>query len=134
LVTPDRPFPSAVTWEAVAKLLTKGIRELHPWAAYAAIAGGVVGLSLEVIRLVKKGRFPISPIGLGLGFVIPWEQCFAMFLGAFVFWLAEVRWRDAPGWINRVIVQNQEPICAGIIAGGSLTGVGLAILENVVLK
>ena len=29
--------------------------------------------------------------------------------------------------MNRVVVQNQEPICAGLIAGGALMGIAVAI-------
>ena len=35
---------------------------------------------------------------------------------------------------NRIIVQNQEPICAGIIAGGSLMGILTKVIETFFLK
>jgi hypothetical protein len=31
--------------------------------------------------------------------------------------------------MNRVVVQNQEPICAGLIAGGALMGIVVAVAE-----
>jgi hypothetical protein len=34
---------------------------------------------------------------------------------------------------NRIIVQNQEPICAGVIAGGALMGIAVILIENFAL-
>jgi hypothetical protein len=31
--------------------------------------------------------------------------------------------------MNQVVVQNQEPICAGLIAGGALMGIAVAVAE-----
>jgi hypothetical protein len=31
--------------------------------------------------------------------------------------------------VNRVVVKNQEPICAGLIAGGALMGIALAVAD-----
>jgi hypothetical protein len=56
-----------------------------------------------------------------------------MFLGAFVFWLAGRKWKQAGTWGHRIIVDNQEPICAGIIAGGALTGITAIIIDQFVL-
>ena len=30
--------------------------------------------------------------------------------------------------MNQVVVQNQEPICAGLIAGGALMGIAVAVV------
>ncbi|MEJ5238246.1 MAG: OPT/YSL family transporter, partial [Limisphaera sp.] len=103
-------------------------------ARWAALVGGVLGLVLEGVRLITKGRFWLSPVGLGLATVIPFNTCLAMFLGAFVFWLAE-RWiRRETSPAHRLIVQNQEPICGGVIAGGALMGIAVILLENFVLN
>ena len=75
--------------------------------------------------MVTRDRFPLSAVGLGLAFVIPWSQCLAMFLGAFVFWLAEKTWRNTQSQGNRIIVQNQEPICAGLISGAGSASLSL---------
>jgi hypothetical protein len=34
---------------------------------------------------------------------------------------------------HRVMVQNQEPVCAGIIAGGALMGIAVTLVEVFVL-
>jgi hypothetical protein len=52
-----------------------------------------------------------------------------MFIGAFVFWLFEKRYPEKESRMNRVVVQNQEPICAGLIAGGALMGIAAAVAE-----
>ena len=55
-----------------------------------------------------------------------------MSMGAFLFWLAG---RIKPALQNAddpSTVRNQEPICAGIIAGGALTGIAVILLENFV--
>jgi uncharacterized oligopeptide transporter (OPT) family protein len=86
------------------------------------------------VRLGTNGRFPLSPIGLGLGFLIPFHTCFAMFLGSFLFWGAEKVWSKKESTGNQVIVQNQEPICAGLIAGGALMGIVVMLLESLLPK
>lgn len=127
------PMPAATIWKAVAEVLTKGITELPTSAAWAALVGALLGIAIEAIRLATRDRLPISAVGLGLALVIPWQTCFAMFLGSFLFWLAGIAWKDEGHWGNRVVVRNQEPICAGVIAGGALMGIACIILEQFVV-
>ena len=48
-----------------------------------------------------------------------------MFLGAAVFWLAARRYGSQPDSRGYSIwVDSQEPICAGLIAGAALIGIG----------
>lgn len=134
LGTRQYPMPSALIWKGVAELLSGGVGSLPGSAVRAALVGAILGIAMEIVRIVSRGRFPLSPIGLGLGTVIPWSTCFAMFMGAFVFWVAEKVWRNVRSKGHRVIVQNQEPICAGIIAGGSLMGILTKVIEVFCLK
>jgi putative OPT family oligopeptide transporter len=129
--TEQYPMPAATIWKAVADVLTQGIHNLKPSAQWAALAGIVLGVLLEVLRLRTHGRFPLSPVGLGLGFIIPFHTCLSMFLGAFIFWLFQVVYPRPESAANRVVVQNQEPICAGLIAGGALMGIAVAVAELV---
>jgi uncharacterized oligopeptide transporter (OPT) family protein len=122
LTSAELPMPAAVTWKAVAEVLTQGIGMLPVTAAWGALVGAVLGIVLEL----AKRRFPLSPIGLGLAFVIPWNTCFAMFLGSFIFWIF-TKSSTKESFTDRVFVQNQEPICAGVIAGGALMGVALKL-------
>jgi uncharacterized oligopeptide transporter (OPT) family protein len=133
LITEQYPMPAATVWEAVARLLTKGLSELPVSAQVAALAGAVLGILLEVARLVTKGRFWLSGVGIGLAFVIPFNTCFSMFLGSFLFWLAARRWRDERRLRHQVFVRNLEPVCAGVIAGGALMGITVILIETFVL-
>jgi OPT family oligopeptide transporter len=128
------PMPSATVWKAVAEVLTTGIENIKYSARIAVLVGILLGLLLEGGRLATKGRLPLSPVALGLGFLIQFHTCLAMFLGAFFFWLVEKIWVDRESRMNRVVAQNQEPICAGLIAGGSLMAIALAALEVFVLS
>lgn len=129
LISSEYPMPGAVIWKAVAEILTRGLSELPMTAIYAALIGGFLGILFEVLKLVTKDRFPISAVGLGLAFVIPFTTCFAMFLGSFLFWLAAQLSKDEKSFTNRVFVQNLEPVAAGVIAGGALMGILIAILS-----
>jgi uncharacterized oligopeptide transporter (OPT) family protein len=133
LISEQYPMPAATIWKGVAELLTRGLSNLEVSARWAALAGALAGLTLEVIRVLTKDRFWLSGVGIGLAAVMPFDNCLAMFLGAFLFWLVERRWKDSAGVIDRIVVRNQEPICAGLIAGGALTGIAVTILETFVL-
>lgn len=123
------PMPAATIWKAVADVLTQGVSNIKPSAQVAALIGIIVGIGLELLRLRTKNRFPLSPVGIGLGFVIPFHTCLSMFLGSFLFWVFEKRYPDKETKMNQVVVQNQEPICAGLIAGGALMGIAVAVAE-----
>ncbi|MBN1853492.1 MAG: OPT/YSL family transporter [Pirellulales bacterium] len=127
LITDQYPQPAATIWKAVAEILTRGLSELPTTAVWAAILGALVGILFEAIKLVTKGRFPISAVGMGLAFVIPFTTCFAMFLGSFFFWLAGRLWKREGSFLKRLFVDNLEPVCAGVIAGGALLGIASAI-------
>lgn len=134
LDTEKYPMPSATVWKAVADVLTEGIHHIKRSAQIAALVGLIIGAGFEILRIVSKNRFPISPIGLGLGFLIPFHTCLTMFLGAFIFWIFERLYgEDKESRANEIFVQNQEPICAGLIAGGSLMGIVVAVLEVIVI-
>lgn len=129
------PMPAASIWKAVAEALTKGLGSLPDSVLYAAIAGAVVGLALEVARITSKGRFPLSPVALGLSFVISFEYIFAMALGAIIFWFLGVgRKPHTPEGPKSIWVENHEPICAGVIAGAALMGIVDAVIAAFVLN
>ena len=52
-----------------------------------------------------------------------------MFAGSFFFWVMEKLYSNRESRVNQVVVQNQEPICAGLIAGGALMGIALAVAD-----
>jgi len=132
-LTDKDPMPSAVVWTGVAELLTKGISQLPESARWAALTGAILGLFLEGLRLATKGRFWVSGVAVGLATVIPFSQCLAMFLGSLFFWLAAKSWKNPQSHANQIVVQNQETICAGVIAGGALMGIAVKMIETFLL-
>jgi uncharacterized oligopeptide transporter (OPT) family protein len=133
LVNDQYPMPAMTVWKAVAELLTKGLTHLPESARWAALVGGMLGIALEVASLLTKRKFPLSGVGIGLAAVIPFNNCLSMFLGSLFFWLAEKKWKDPATRPHKIFVQNLEPICAGIIAGGALMGIAVILIENFVL-
>jgi uncharacterized oligopeptide transporter (OPT) family protein len=123
------PAPAAQSWLAVAKLFEKGIDYLHPMARegmlWALILGGA--LSFLEIRLPRYRNFIPSPVGLGLGFILPFFNPFSMLLGALGAWLWS---KNRPQKADRYLV----PISSGIIAGESIISVLIALLNNVILR
>lgn len=128
----DFRMPSATVWMGVAKLLTEGLHNLSPSIVKAVIVASIAGLVLELLRIISKNRLPLSPIAIGLAFVLDFRSAFCMFAGAFLFWLLGVGRIKEEKAHGNLWVENHEPICAGIIAGGSLMGI-LDILVKVFL-
>lgn len=133
LTSEEWPMPAAQIWRGVAEALTGGLHTLQISARWWALVGAFVGLTMEILRRATKGRFWLSPVAVGLAFVIAFHYCFTMFLGSFIFWLIarfsnKLRNPDDPSTIR-----NQEPICAGVIAGAALMGITVKILETTLL-
>jgi OPT family oligopeptide transporter len=122
-------MPAATVWKAVADVLAEGLHKIKPSAQYAALAGILIGIVLEAWRMLTRNRFPLSPVAIGLGFIIHFHTCLSMFAGSFLFWVVERLYSSKESRINQVVVQNQEPICAGLIAGGALMGIAIAVAD-----
>ncbi len=126
------PLPGASIWKGVAEVLTKGLSNLHPTAQMAALIGGVLGIVIEVVNKKTAGKFPLSGVGLGLGFVLRFADAWSMALGTLIFWVARQKFKDKESFGYRAFVDNQETLAAGVIAGGSIIGLILILLENAV--
>jgi OPT family oligopeptide transporter len=123
------PMPSAVQWKGVADLITNGLSSLPPSAVISMVVAGFAALVFEILRIKTKGRFPISSVSVGLGVILPPEYCFTMWVGALFFWW-KGRSKPAPGTAAHTRwVEGVEPICAGLISGAALIGIGNAIVE-----
>jgi uncharacterized oligopeptide transporter (OPT) family protein len=135
LLTSERlPMPSAQVWRSVAEVLSRGFGSLHPTARIAMAVGAALGIVIEIVNQRTKGRFPISGVALGLGFILRFSDVLPMGLGALFFWMVARKSKNAKSTVHRVFVEDRETLCAGIIAGGSLAGIGLILLETLVLK
>ncbi|MEK6579100.1 MAG: OPT/YSL family transporter [Bdellovibrionota bacterium] len=132
--TDKLPLPGAAIWKAVAEVLTKGLSTLHPTAQLAVLVGAVLGIVFEIIGKRTKGKFPISGVGMGLGFVLKFSDCLSMCLGTFMFQYFRSKFTNKKSLGYRGLVDNQETVCAGVIAGGSIIGIIIIMLETAVLK
>lgn len=128
------PMPSATVWKGVSEVLSKGLSTLHPTAQIAVLVGAILGIVFEIASQKTRGRFPISAVGFGLAFVLRFPDSLAMALGALFFYLMGRRFKDRDSRGHRVFVENQETLCAGVIAGGSIIGIVLILIENVLMK
>jgi len=131
LISEQFAMPGAAIWKAVAEILTGGLGTLPASAIWAAGIGILAGIFLEVLRFVTKGKVPISGVGFSLAFVIQFNTCLAMAFGAFVIWVFEKLYKSPEHKMNKIVVQNQEPICAGVVAGAALMGIVVMVYENI---
>ncbi len=135
MVTDQFSFPSALQWKGVSDLVTSIFGEgqgtlLTKSIVISMIIAGVVGLLMEVVRIKSKGKFPLSPLAIGLGVVVPAESTMCMFAGALFFSWMHKRYKDKKeSGGHKLWVDCHEPICAGIIAGAALIGIGDVLVK-----
>jgi uncharacterized oligopeptide transporter (OPT) family protein len=138
LMTDQFSFPGAMQWKGVSDLVTavfsKGGTAIPTSALWALGIAVVAGVVLEGVRVGTRGRFPLSPLAIGLGVVIPPDSTFAMFLGALLFWAMDRRYAGRPeARGHRIWIGAHEPICAGLIAGAALVGIGDVLVRAFLL-
>ena len=135
VMTDKFPMPSVELWRGVAQLIASGGGDLRSSALVAMGAAALVGVLFEVLRVRTRGQFPLSPVAIGLGVVIPVDSSLMMFAGAHAFaWLERRYARQASGALGRALwVESAEPIAAGIVAGAALTGIGDQLISVFVL-
>jgi OPT family oligopeptide transporter len=131
MVTDKFSFPGALQWKGVSDLVTAifggsgGGTLLTTSIAWSMAIAGFAALVMEALRIRTKNRFPLSPLAIGLGVVVPPDSSLMMFLGAALFWVAARRYGSQPqSRGHQLWVDSQEPICAGLIAGAALVGIG----------
>lgn len=125
LLTAEWPAPSVASWKAVAELFMKGTDALPTGAVEGMVAGGIAGIVLAVMEKILPAGARLwvpSPTSVGLAFVIPAYNAISMFLGAIAAWILG-KW--VPNWTTRFLLIA----ASGLIAGESLSGVILAVLE-----
>ncbi|MCK6522680.1 OPT/YSL family transporter [Myxococcota bacterium] len=123
---PQFPAPSAQAWRAVAEVFKTGLGNMHPMHQQAIVYGLGVGAVLAAAEelLPKLRRYLPSATGLGLGFILPFQYPFSMLLGAILAWAWTTRKPEhAEGYL--------VPVSSGVIAGVSIMGVLVAILNNI---
>lgn len=123
LLTEEWPAPAAAQWKAVALVFKDGVQNLPPMSTTTLAVGAAVGVGLIVIEklLPEKARAWVPSAGsVGLAFTLPAYTSVAICLGAL---LGAAVDRASPRWSAAYKIA----IASGIIAGESLTGVGIAI-------
>ena len=131
IVSEQFAMPSALQWKGVAELIAKGVKDLPASAIVSMVVAAIAAVAIELLRIVTKGRFPLSAVAIGLGVVLPPESVLAMFAGALLFWLMGLRHKTPGSRGHRMWVEGCEPICAGLISGAALMGIGNAVLNAV---
>jgi len=129
MVSDNFAFPAALQWKGVAELIAKGVGTLPQSAIVSMVVAAVAAVGIEVARMATKGRFPLSAVAIGLGVVLPPESTFAMWVGAMIFWVMGRRYAAKGTRGNDFWVEGMEPICAGLISGAALMGIGNAIVN-----
>jgi uncharacterized oligopeptide transporter (OPT) family protein len=125
LGTEKFPVPGSLVWAGVAEMMSKGIDALHPTARWGALCGAVLGIILVLLERWAPKRakaFIPSASAFGLAIVIPASSSISFFIGAAV---AEWLRRNKPKAAEAGVL----PVGSGLIAGESLTGIGLEILK-----
>jgi uncharacterized oligopeptide transporter (OPT) family protein len=129
IISEQFAMPAAIQWKGVADLITNGLSALPTSAVISMIVAAILAVIFEVLRIRTKGGFPLSAVSIGLGVVLPPESCLAMWAGAMVFWY-KGRQKPAPGTREHAIwIEGYESICAGLISGAALVGIGNAIVN-----
>ncbi len=118
------PAPAALVWKAVAELLARGLDSLPPYALTSLWIGAAVGVGLTAAEKLfpRSRRFLPSPVGLGMAFTFQGYSSISFFLGAVAAWIWQKR---SPASAALFVI----PVASGAIAGESLTGVLVALLN-----
>ncbi|NUP08935.1 MAG: OPT family oligopeptide transporter [Polyangiaceae bacterium] len=122
-------FPSAIQWKGVSDLVTAifggGTGKLLTRSIIISmVVAAIAGLVMEVLRIRTRGRFPLSPLAIGLGVVLPPDSTIAMFAGAAFFWWMHKKYGEKKETMgHKRWIGGHEPICAGLIAGAAIIGI-----------
>jgi len=120
-------LPNTMLWKAVADLLTQGIHMLPVTARIAILIGAFVGVLLPLAeRLFPKARpWLPSAMGLGLAWIMPFQNAFAFAIGSVITWV----WTR----LNRKSADTFNiPVASGLVAGESLVAAIIAILCTII--
>jgi OPT family oligopeptide transporter len=133
LMVPDKAAleafhpPATNMWRAVAEALTQGLHTVPVTAQYAIVIGGLVGIALPLIATAfpKAAPFLPSAMGLGLAWVVPFQNSLSFAIGALIAWA----WARAYKRHSEVYT---FPIASGLVAGESIVLAMIAILATAV--
>jgi uncharacterized oligopeptide transporter (OPT) family protein len=127
-------FPGALQWKGVAQLIADGVSSLPKSALIAMAVATVVAIAFEIARMMTRGKFPLSALAIGLGVVLPPESTLMMWAGSMFFWAMKAWLGRRESTAKLLFVDSHESICAGLIAGAALIGIGEKLVETFLLK
>ncbi|MGQ0628911.1 MAG: OPT family oligopeptide transporter, partial [Phycisphaerales bacterium] len=108
--------PGTRQWEAVARVLTKGIDQLPESAKWAILFGALLGMLLPIVERLTPAhlrKYVPSAMGLGLSWVIPFSSAIGFLVGAVIGWVWEMLHK-------RSAESYGIAVASGLIAGESL--------------
>ncbi len=114
--------PATNMWKATADLLTQGIHMLPKTAITAIVIGALIGVLLPIIEKLfpKAQRFLPSAMGLGLSWVVPFQNALSFAIGAVIVFA----WQK---FSRKKCDTFAVPIASGLVAGESLVAAFIAI-------
>lgn len=107
--------PAVYLWKAMADALTQGLHMVPVTAQWAILIGGILGILLPVLAAMFPKAAPCLPsaMGLGLAWVVPFQNSLSFALGAALAWAwARMHRKSAETYTF--------PIAAGLMAGESI--------------
>ncbi len=123
----DFAAPATQQWRAVAIALTdpKGLASIPDSSLYFGIFGAFLGISIPLLeKLFPKARpYMPSPMGLGLAWVIGFNNSLSFAIGAIICWLWSAMHK-------RTGDRYSIPLASGFIAGESMLAALMAMLAT----
>jgi uncharacterized oligopeptide transporter (OPT) family protein len=122
--------PATNMWKAVALALTEGLHTIPTTARWAMFFGAILGFLLPVISSIfpKSSSYLPSSMGIGLAWIMPFQNCFSFAIGALISWI----WQLCS---SKHAANYQIPVASGLIAGeslmASLIAISVALLEAI---
>lgn len=121
LMVPDKSAllafnpPATLMWKAVADALTQGLHTIPVTAQWAILIGGLFGMALPIMGALAPKAAPYMPsaMGLGLAWVVPFQNSLSFAIGAVLAWI----------WLKLhkpTADRYTFPIAAGLVAGESI--------------
>jgi putative OPT family oligopeptide transporter len=125
LLTDAWAAPAVATWKAVAEIFASGIDAMPPGSLKGLVIGagvGIIGALAERLLPKKVVQYMPSVVSVGLAFTLQIYTALSFAIGAA---LMVALSKLAPKWTPKYGLV----LCAGIIAGESLAGVGDAFIK-----
>ena len=124
-ITDVWPAPAAVVWKSVAELFADGFGALPRGVPFAAALAAFAAAAMTIIERVgpeKLRPYMLSPLSVGLAFILPPYLALSLFIGGLFAWILG-RWFKS--WTARFLIVT----CTGLIVGESLTDICITFVD-----